>query len=168
MTGIALAGALFLFLLGGCASDVPLMIREPLPDNPSLAEVQKNPKAFVNRSVRWGGVIVSTKSVADHTDIEVVAKALADDGRPEAGDLSLGRFLVESDQFLDPALYGADREVTVYGVLKEALVRSIGEYPYTYPVVQATQLYLWPQQGGYGDGGWFPRFHFGVGVGVGL
>jgi outer membrane lipoprotein len=157
-----------LSLLGGCASDVPLVIREPLPDNPSLAEVQRNPKGFVNRSVRWGGVIVSTKSVADHTEVEVLARALRDDGRPETGDVSLGRFLVESDQFLDPALFSADRELTVYGVLKEALVRNIGEYPYTYPLVQAIQLYLWPQQGDYGDSGWFPRFHFGVGVGVGL
>ncbi|MGH6908499.1 MAG: uracil-DNA glycosylase family protein [Nitrospiraceae bacterium] len=27
---------------------------------------------------------------------------------------------------------------------------------------------LWPQPGDYGDSAWFPRFHFGVGVGVGL
>ena len=118
--------------------------------------------------MRWGGVIVSTKSVADHTEVEILAKALRNDGRPETGDASLGRLLVASNEFLDPALYGADREVTVYGVLKEVLVRSIGEYPYTYPLVQAIQLYLWPQQGDYGDSAWFPRFHFGVGVGVGL
>ncbi len=165
---LVLGSLLLLSLLGGCASDVPLVIREPLADNPSLADVQSNPKAFVNRRVRWGGRIVSTKSVANKTEVEILSKAVGTDGRPEPGDVSLGRFLVGSDVLLEPALYGADREVTVYGVLKNVLMRNIGEHPYTYPLVQAIQIYLWPERRDYGDGAWFPQFHFGLGVGVGL
>ncbi|MGH8520446.1 MAG: Slp family lipoprotein [Gammaproteobacteria bacterium] len=157
-----------LSLLVGCASDVPLVIREPLADNPSIAEVQSNPKAFVNRRVRWGGTIVSTKSVGNKTEVEILAKAIDTDGHPEPGDASLGRFLVSSDGYLDPATYSAGREVTVYGVSENVLMRSIGEHPYMYPFVQAVQLYLWPEQRDYGDGTWYPQFNFGVGVGVGL
>ncbi len=163
-----LAGLFLLSLLGGCTSDVPLVIREPLADNPSLAEVQSNPKAFVDRRVRWGGTIVSSKSVGNKTEVEILAKAINTDGGPEPGDASLGRFLVSSDGFLDPATYSAGREVTVYGVLENVLMRNIGEHPYAYPFVRTIQLYLWPEQRDYGDGAWYPQFHFGVGVGVGL
>ncbi len=161
---------LFLFsLLGGCASDVPLVILEPLAANPSLADVQSDPKAsMMNRRVRWGGTIVSTKSVGNKSEVEILAKAIDTDGRPELGDASLGRFLVSSDGFLDPATYSAGREVTVYGVLENVLMRNIGEHPYTYPFVQAIQLYLWPDQREYGDGTWFPQVNFGVGFGFGL
>ncbi len=163
-----LAGLFLFSLLGGCASDVPLVIREPLADNPSLAGVQSNSKASVNRRVRWGGTIVSTKTVGNKSEVEILAKAIDTDGRPEPGDVSLGRFLVSSEGFLDPATYSAGREVTVYGVLENVLMRNIGEHPYVYPFVRAIQLYLWPEQGDYGDGAWYPQFHFGVGVGVGL
>jgi outer membrane lipoprotein len=163
-----LAGLFLLSLLSGCTSGVPLVIREPLADNPSFTEVQGNPKAFVNRRVRWGGTIVSTKTVGNKSEVEILAKAIDTGGRPEPGDVSLGRFLVSSEGFLDPATYSAGREVTVYGVFENVLMRNIGEHPYVYPFVRAIQPYLWPEQGDYGDGAWYPQFHFGVGVGVGL
>ena len=120
----------------------------------------------MNRRVRWGGTIVSTKSVGNKSEVEILAKAIDTDGRPEPGDVSLGRCLVSSDGFLDPATYSAGREVTVYGVLENVLMRNIGEHPYAYP--QAIQFYLWPEQRAYEDGTWFPQFHFGVGFGGGL
>ncbi|MGH8469720.1 MAG: Slp family lipoprotein [Gammaproteobacteria bacterium] len=165
---LGLGSLLLLSLLGGCAIDVPLVIREPLADNPSLADVQNNPKAFVNRRVRWGGRIVSTKSVANKTEVEILAKAVGTDGRPEPGDVSLGRFIANSGAFLDRAIYSTDREVTVYGVLENVLMRKIGEHPYTYPLVQAIQIYLWPERRDSGDAALYPQFHFGLGVGVGL
>jgi len=159
-----LAAFLLLSSIAGCAS-VPLLIREPPADNPTLADVQTNPPAFMNRRVRWGGIIVSTRSVENGTEVEILAKALGNDGRPEPGDVSLGRFLVNSDGFLDPAVYSAGREVTVYGGLQNALVRNIGTRPYLYPLVKAVQLYLWTEQS-YDD--WYSPFHFGFGVGVGI
>jgi outer membrane lipoprotein len=166
MKGV-LAALLLLSSLGGCAS-VPLLIREPPADNPTLADVQTNPTAFMNRRVRWGGIIVSTRSVENGTEVEILAKALGNDGRPEPGDVSLGRFLVNSDGFLDPAVYSAGREVTVYGVLQNVLVRNIGTRPYLYPLVKAAQLYVWTEQSDYGYDDWYSPFHFGFGVGVGI
>ncbi|MCA1606027.1 MAG: Slp family lipoprotein [Acidobacteria bacterium] len=163
-----LAAFLLLSSLGGCASDVPLVIREPPADNPTLADVQSNPTAFVNRRVTWGGIIVSTRSIEKRTEVEIRAKALRTDGRPELGDVSLGRFLASNDGFLDPAVYSAGREVTVYGVLQNVLVRNIGTHPYLYPTVKAAQLYLWTEQSEYGYDDWYPPFHFGLGFGVGL
>lgn len=167
MKGV-LAALLLLSSLGGCASDVPLVIREPPTDNPTLADVQRNPTAFLNRRVTWGGIIVSTRSVENRTEVEIRAKALGTDGRPEPGDASLGRFLVSSDGFLDPAVYSAGRQVTVYGVSQNVLVRNIGTHPYPYPLVKADQLYLWTEQPEYGYDDWYPPFHFGLGFGVGI
>ncbi len=160
-----LGSLLLLSLLGGCASDVPLVIREPLADNPSLADVQRNPETFAKRRVRWGGRIVSTKSVGNKTEVEILAIALGTDGRPEPGDVSLGRFIANSGAFFDRAIYSANREVTVYGVLENVLIRNIGEHPYTYPLVQAIQIYLWPEQR---DSASYPQFYFGFGVGGGF
>ena len=142
------------------------MIREPPTDNPTLADVQTNPTAFLNGRVRWGGVIVSTRSVENGSEVEVLAKALGTDSRPEPGDASLGRLLVISDGFLDPAVYSAGREVTVYGVLQNVVVRNIGTRPYAYSLVKAPQLYVWTEQSGdrYDDS----PFHFGFGFGVGI
>jgi outer membrane lipoprotein len=144
------------------------VIREPPADNPTLANVQANPTAFVNQRVRWGGIIVSTRSVENRTEVEIRAKPLGNDGRPEPGDVSLGRFLVSNNEFLDPAVYNAGREVTVYVVSQNVLVRNIGTHPYLYPTVKADQLYLWAEPSEYGYDDWYPPFHFGLGFGVGL
>ena len=46
-----LAAFLLLSSLGGCASDVPLVIRAPPADNPTLADAQRNPIREPTRSV---------------------------------------------------------------------------------------------------------------------
>lgn len=106
LAAFLLLSSLLLSSLGGCASDVPLVIREPPADNPALHDVQRNPTAFVNRRVTWGGIIVSTRSIENRSEVEIRAKALRADGRPELGDVSLGRFLASNDGFLDPAVCG--------------------------------------------------------------
>ena len=108
------------------------------------------------------------RSVENRTEVEILAKALGNDARPEPGDVSLGRFLVSSDGLVDPAVYSAGREVTVYGDFKTVLVRNIGTRPYLYPLVKAAQLYVWTGQREYGYDDWYPPFHLGLGFGVGL
>lgn len=134
-----------LVLLGGCQPRVPLEIREPLPGSPSVSIVQQDIKPYVGTFVRWGGVIVSVENRTDETWLEIVSKELDNDGKPLKNDVSLGRFLVRREEFLDPAVYRPGREVTVYGVVKALVTRKIGERPYAYPVVRAERLYLWPE-----------------------
>jgi outer membrane lipoprotein len=40
-------------------------------------------------------------------------------------------------------------------------VRPIGEIEYAYPLIEMTELYLWPLEGAVNE----PRFYFGVGIG---
>ena len=143
--------SLCLILLSGCQSRVPLEIREPLPGSPSVSAVQHDIKPYAGISVRWGGVIVSVENRPNETWIEIVSKKLDHNGQPVNSDVSLGRFLARIEGFLDPAIYKAEREVTVYGVVESLVTRKIGESSYVYPVVKAKRVYLWPEYHPYAD-----------------
>jgi len=135
---------LLALVMGGCASKVPVDIRDAVPNSPGIGTVHQDPGAHVGREVRWGGSIAEVDNQADATWIEVVGRELTSGGRPESGDRSLGRFLLKVEGFLDPAVYSRGREVTARGVLAEAVTRKIGQYPYRFPVLEARALYLWP------------------------
>ena len=95
--------------------------------------------------VRWGGRIVSTDPMADRTCFEIVSTGLDANGRPRwAADASGGRFIACRAGFYDPAIFQADREVTVTGVVDGYETRRIGEYDYRFPRVAADVVYLWP------------------------
>ena len=79
--------------------------------------------------------------------------------------MALGRFFARVAGFLDPAVYAADREVTVYGIVEEVVKRNIGEKPYSYPTVRSERLYLWPVRlavpyGYYPDPYWYDPFYY--------
>lgn len=140
---IGILGAVTAVLLGACASVVPETIRTAAPGNVQIAEVRAQPAQYNDAMIRWGGNIISTRNERDHTVLDIVARDLDSDGRPLAEDKSLGRFLVKVHGFLDPAVYKAEREVTVRGRIEGVVEQAIGEYRYTYPVVRADDIYLW-------------------------
>ena len=53
------------------------------------------------------------------------------------------------------------REITVLGKLQGVEEGKIGDAPYSFPVLKADSVHLWPV----GDDS---RVHFGVGVGIGV
>ena len=66
-------------------------------------------------------------------------------GRPRwAADDTGGRFIACRAGFYDPAIFQADREVTVTGVIDGYETRRIGEYDYRFPRLAADVIYLWP------------------------
>jgi outer membrane lipoprotein len=136
---------LVLFLtLAGCASDIPRPIREAPEGNIPLAQALQKPESHRGVAVRWGGAISSVENRRDETWIEVVERPLDEDGQPRNTDTSAGRFLARVQGFLDPAIFAPKRLVTVSGVLEGVTTRTIGQHPYTYPVVHVEHVYLWP------------------------
>lgn len=161
--------ALILMLsLAACQSTVPIEIRESPPDSPPLTQVRENVRAFEGVRVRWGGTIVSIKNRENDTLIEVLGKELGSDGEPVAADDILGRFMVRVEGFLDPAIYRPSRDVTVYGNLEKPIDGTVGNRPYTFPVVRSQTLYLWPDEPDYYRRDTGPDIHFGIGVGFGF
>src|SRR5581483_12094141 len=102
-----------------------------------------NPDSYSGRHVRWGGTIAGVENGKAETRVEVVARELDRDGRPQPTNRSSGRFIARVEGFLDPAAYRKGREVTVAGTVDGSTTRKIGEYNYRYPVVKADTIYLW-------------------------
>lgn len=133
-------------LLSACASQVPQNIRQAPTDNPSLGKVREQVPDYLGREVRWGGTIIETGNRENTTRLIVLGRPLSKAGEPEFTDDSAGRFIAIVPEFLDPKVYAPDRRVTVTGTLLRTEKGTVGEYPYSYPVVQAKAWYLWPRQ----------------------
>jgi outer membrane lipoprotein len=76
-------------------------------------------------------------------------------------DQSEGRFIVQSKQLLDPAIYEKDVLLTVVGTLNGSKVLPIGGFKYAYPLVESIEIKLWPK-----ELQTQPMIHFGIGVGT--
>lgn len=175
-----------LILLGGCASNIPLEIRENITDKDiSIKAASVNFEANQGETVRWGGTIAKVENNATDTWLEIVGRKLDSYGRPHETDQTQGRFIARVDGFLDPAIYKIDRGVTVYGKIESRVVREIDDHPYTYPLVRVQSHYLWNEYDrrryygypypyypyyhpywyryhfGYRHG-FYPRYHFGL------
>jgi outer membrane lipoprotein len=135
---------LLVLTLAGCASDIPRPIREAPAGNIPLAQALKNPEQYRGAAVRWGGTIASVQNQRDETWLEIVERPLEANGELRETDKSAGRFLARIQGFLDPAIFAPKRQVTVAGLLEGVSARTIGEHPYTFPVVHVEHIYLWP------------------------
>lgn len=140
-------------LLSACTS-IPVEIRSAPPGDLQLEVVRQQPDTHLGERVRWGGQIVSVDNGERETWVVMVARPLGLGGRPEDTDQSPGRFLARFDGFLDPATYKPERELTVSGRLEAPQTRSVGAYPYLYPVVRVEQSLLWEPLPDYPPGYW--------------
>ncbi|MEM1080839.1 MAG: Slp family lipoprotein [Pseudomonadota bacterium] len=111
------------------------------------------PDQAIDRStganVRWGGTIVRTLPQQDQTCIEILARQLDVQYRPEYTDRTFGRFLACREVFMDPEVFENDRAVTIVGRIEGFQAEPIGDFDYNYPVVQAKAIYLWPEYANY-------------------
>ncbi|PWG60971.1 Slp family lipoprotein [Sediminicurvatus halobius] len=154
----ALLAVLAAIALVGCATP---------PLDASNADRDLQPRDAVlgdgaeGRRVLWGGTVVGVTNEAEETLLEVLGYPLARDQRPDTDRSATGRFLIVEEGFLDPADYAPGREVSVVGPVTGTRDGRVGEHAYTYPVVAAEQLELWPRRR---DTPTPPRVRFGVGV----
>jgi outer membrane lipoprotein len=127
--------------------------------------------------VRWGGEIIKVEPQADVTCFQVLSRNLYSDARPDHHrDESNGRFIACGKGFYDPAVYTEGRDVTVTGSVNGTEQQKVGEYNYTFPRVDADQVYLWSERSYYnyaydpywwgpGWGPYWPYWGWGWGYG---
>lgn len=132
-------------LLAGCVSAFPDAALRSVDRTATVADLRRDPAAYLGRRVMVGGDILATRPKPDETEIEILSKPIESDERPRRGDVSDGRVLVTTSQFLDPAVYAEGRRLTVIGTVTGGDERKIGELPYRYPVVAALDIHLWPR-----------------------
>lgn len=151
-----------LLVLLGCASGVSKQARSLVTYQGSFAALQEAVDQYKGETVMLGGKVLRTDASQSSSEIAVLHLPLDRSNRPKDSDSSEGRFLIRSDQFLDPAIYQQGRPVTAVGRLAGKKVRSIGGFEYAYPVVEAIEIKPWP---------WprertSPSVHFGIGIGT--
>lgn len=133
-------------LISGCASQPPAVIRVDLPTDLYISQVVQAPDSYRGSKVRWGGIIENITNLKSETELELVAKPLDKSARPITDSQSPGRFLVRIPGFLEPTEFAKNRELTIVGAVAGSETRQIGEFEYTYPMVQAESYHLWEER----------------------
>ena len=150
---------LLTILLAGCATPGPYA---DAGYNPAVKPGMgiDNLKNHLGEQVLWGGVVVATRNLQNSTQLEILAYPLNSGQRPMTDRSAAGRFLALHAGYLEPKDYAAGREVTVLGTLSRVQEGKIGEAAYTYPVIEARGVHLWPEQQSESQ----PRVRFGFGI----
>lgn len=146
-----------LFMAAGCAPPFPGETLDRVNRNVSFEELKKDPESFKGAWVMLGGMIVAVKNTREGALIEILQQPLDTRGKPLETDSTGGRFLVQSDVFLDSAVYHQGRMVTVVAEVIGRKELPLDEIIYPYPLLIVKGLHLWGSSTG-------PRFIFGVGV----
>jgi len=127
--------------------------------------VAEAPERYSNADVVWGGRIVSVRTLADRSEIEVLAYPLDGSQRPKAGDSGIGRFIAVMPGFVEPLNYPDGALMTVQGRLTGNRAGKVGEANYVFPLVGVGQSHVWTaSEMNSGKN----NVHFGVGLGVGI
>ncbi|WP_051074977.1 Slp family lipoprotein [Thioalkalivibrio sp. ALJ16] len=158
---IPLLGVLLPFVLAACATG-------PL-EAPADSAGQVEPRAVTADRLPadeqvWGGVIARVDNRADATVIEVVGYPLSRQ-EPQTRQSTTGRFRLRVEGFADPVDYSSGRRITAVGTVSGVEEGQIGQSDYSFPVLEARSVHLWPlPEPPRSSGG----VRFGIGIGIGL
>ncbi|MGM0452816.1 MAG: Slp family lipoprotein [Thermodesulfobacteriota bacterium] len=159
MPGLMALGLLLLFT--GCAAQVPREVTRNVTFHEDFTTLQDAPDSYVGEFGIFGGKILKTKNREQKSEIIVLQFPLDDNHRPRLDKASGGRFLIFSDEFLDPEVYSPGTRITVAGKITGSDVRPIGSYAYEHPVIKG-RIWTWEPR----KKGFFQRIRFGIGVGT--
>lgn len=135
---------LFLSVVGGLALGGCATIPQPLQGTYAPVALDAAQSGSVTATpVRWGGEIIQTEPRQQQTCFFVLAEPLDSQARPKRDEESLGRFVACKQGFYDPEVFAKGREITVTGTLAGTVRHKIGQFDYTYPKVEANNIYLW-------------------------
>ena len=152
-----------LLLLGGCTSD-PL--KNANVSEVTVTQAAQTPDAYRGKLVRWGGTILGITNREEYSLVEILGKPLASFSEPDDRKTSTGRFMARIPGFVDPAEYREPNRLTVVGALAAVTKGKVGDYSYTYPVVEVQQRKLWAgnyqvPESLYYSPWWYDRYYFG-------
>ena len=133
-----------LFAFSGCAPVISKQLKEQVAKELTLSLVLKDTDTYKGKTVLWSGVIISSVNLKEGTMLEVLQKPADRQGRPKDVDESQGRFLALYPRYLDVAIYNSGRKVTVAGEIQGEKIQCLGEIDYTYPLISAKEIHLWP------------------------
>lgn len=112
-------------------------------DGPSAAQVRVNVDAHIGSRVRWGGTVVMVENRREDTWVAILSRPLDARGRPVSNGRPGERFIAVLPGFAEPALYPPGQRITIVGTVVGSATRTVGEFPYTYPLVAVETRQLW-------------------------
>jgi outer membrane lipoprotein len=154
-----LCGIVCVVLTAACTKGISKQSRSRVTYSGTFAELQQKPEDHTGEVVLIGGKIIGTQVNPDYSEITVLQLPLGGGERPRTENQSKGRFLIRSEQLLDPAVYTEGTAITLVGKLIGGQSREIGEFTYLHPVLIPIEIKLWHKDKGGG-----PSVHFGVGI----
>ena len=134
--------ALPLCLVLSACSTLPEVLKS---DNPQLLTEYDTWK-YANTSqpsVRLGGVIAKVTNLENKTRIEVVNLPISNSGKPDINQEPDGRFVGYIQGFADPVTLSEGRLITMLGEGGKPEVGKVGEFDYSFPVMQIEGFHLW-------------------------
>lgn len=105
-----------------------------------------SPREYCGRVVVLGGYILEMQKEPGGRVLTIIQAPLDWRERPKSRDLSQGRFFVTTSKFLDPEIYVKGLRLTVGGRVSGVGEQSVGGVTYRFPVIEAQELYLWPDK----------------------
>ncbi|MBB1464365.1 Slp family lipoprotein [Vibrio sp. 10N.222.51.C8] len=93
--------------------------------------------------VRLGGVIAKVTNLQDKTRVEVVNLPISSNGKPDIDAEPKGRFVGYIDGYVEPLSFAEGRLVTLVGTSSGTEDGTVGDYPYTFPVMNVYNQRLW-------------------------
>jgi len=157
----AICSTLLALALAGCATSKALYDTDAVTVTLTPDEVASDPES-AKGTVIWGGVIVSSINLVDRTQFEVLSYPLDNNQRPITKKKSLGRFLLQSPDYVETKNYAPGRELTAIGTLQGITKGEINDAEYDYPTVTVNDVYLWNRDNSHEK----PRFIFGIGLNI--
>jgi outer membrane lipoprotein len=146
-------------LLSACASGPKYPTEEvALTLTPQQAVSEAAGQA--GKRVLWGGMIINSTNLEGRTRLEVLGYPLDSNQQPQTDQQPYGRFLLFRKGYLETVDYAAGRQITVLGKFTGVQSGQVDETRYSYPVVEAEELYLWSRRQESSE----PRLQFGIGV----
>jgi len=133
-------------ILSGCSHTVSKEFRQKTSAPIDFRELLEKGEAYKGERVILGGYVLEVLNEPGGTLLNVLQAPLDSEEKPESSDLSEGRFLVRTKQFLDPEVFSQGRRVTVGGRVAGVRTGPIGKGSYRYPVIEAEELHLLPKE----------------------
>ncbi len=144
-------------LLNACSTLPPAIENAPEPDI-AYHQANQDLNSYKNAKVRWGGLIIDVENEQNFSIVQIMNYPLDSFGRPQLSQPTEGRFVIKTPEFLDPAIYTKNSEITVAGSLQGTIERIIDKKHIYPPLILASTIYLWPayeRSNYYGYGGGF-------------
>lgn len=132
-------------LLSGCAAMNPSIENPPARDL-QYAQVLTSISQYQGEAVRWGGVVAEVSNQENQAEMTLVQFPVTRYGKPITTANSAGRFIVQTDSFLDPLVYEKGAVVTVLGTITGEQTRKVDQKSLQMPVVTMTDSQVWPEQ----------------------